>query len=158
MSANDNVFLAADEPIGAVAEWLAVVLDLEPVADPELKEHERLFRTSAAGAQRELGLLVRPNRYAESAPGPDEIQALDKYPVDLDIRLVGPKDENLQLRETTVVFDRLVAARSDVPMLLIHNLDTLVAAHLPGTGTHTFSPPITPDAPDLETWRPWVVG
>ena len=140
MSTNDNVFLAADGPIGAVAEWLAVVLDLEPVADPDLKENERLLRGSALAAQRELGLLLRPNTYAEIDPEPDGIQALDRYPVDLDVRLIGPKDEDLQLRETRLVFDKLVTARDDVPMLLIHNLDTLVAAHLPGAGTHVFDP------------------
>jgi hypothetical protein len=42
-------------------------------------------------------------------------------------------------------------------MLLVHNLDTLVAAHLPGAGTHAFDPSISPDAQDGDTWRPWVV-
>jgi hypothetical protein len=158
MSTNDNVFLATDGPIGTVAEWLAVVLDLEPVADADLKENERLFRGFAVTAQRELGLLLRPNTYAEIDPEPDEIQALDRYPIDVGIRLIGPKDEKLQLRETQAVFDKLVAARGEVPMLLIHNLDTLVAAHLPGAGTHTFDPLISPDAPDIEIWRPWVIS
>jgi len=158
MSTNDNVFLAADGPIGTVAEWLAVVLDLESVADPDLRENERLFRGSALAAQRELGLLLRPNTYAEIAPEPDAVQALDRYPIDLDIRLTGPQDDELQLRETRAVFDRLVTARNDVPMLLIHNLDTLVAAHLPGSGTHSFEPLISPDAPDINVWRPWVIG
>ncbi|MEI8410661.1 MULTISPECIES: hypothetical protein [unclassified Kribbella] len=45
----------------------------------------------------------------------------------------------------------------DLPMLLAHNLDTLVAAHLPGVGTHTFDQPISPDGPDVDVWRPWVL-
>jgi hypothetical protein len=128
------------------------------VVDAGAKEHERLFRGTAATAERELGLLLRPNTFAEADPDPDEIQALDKYPVDLDVWLIGPKGDGLQRRETSAIFTKLVAARSDVPMLLVHNLDTLVAAHLPGAGTHTFKPPITPDAPDIKTWRQWVVG
>jgi hypothetical protein len=157
MSTNDNVFLATDEPVGTVAGWLAAVLDLEPVADPGLKDDERLFRSGARTAERVLGLLVSPNEFAEIDPEPDEIQAIDRYPIDLDIRLVGPKDEELQLRETQAIFDRLATARPDVPMLLVHNLDTLVAAHLPGVGTHTFEPLISPDAPDLDVWQPWVL-
>lgn len=157
MSTNDNVFLATDGPIETVAEWLAVVLDLEPVADPGLKDDERLFRSGARTAERVLGLMVSPNKFAEADPEPDEIQAIDRYPIDLDVRLVGAKDEELQLRETQAIFDRLATARPDVPMLLVHNLDTLVAAHLPGVGTHTFERPISPDAPDLDVWHPWVL-
>ena len=56
------------------------------------------------------------------------------------------------------MFDKLIAARSDVPMLLVHNLDTLVAAQLPGVGTHVFDRSITPDPPDIDVWRPWVVS
>ncbi|GAB2647750.1 hypothetical protein [Kribbella swartbergensis] len=158
MSTSDNVFLASDEPVEQVAEWLGTVLELEPVADAGLKENERLFRGSAGADQREIGLRLRPNTFAEIDPEPDEVQALDKYPIDLDIWLIGPKDEELQLRATRKVFDKLVMGRGDVPLLLVHNLDTLVAAHLPGVGTHTFEEPITPDAPDVDTWRPWVVG
>jgi hypothetical protein len=57
-----------------------------------------------------------------------------------------------------VIFDDLVAGRPDVPALLVHNLDTLVSAHLPGAGTRSFDPLITPDVEDIDTWRPWVVG
>ncbi|WP_350274886.1 hypothetical protein [Kribbella sp. HUAS MG21] len=66
------------------------------------------------------------------------------------------KDEAWQLRETKAVFEELVAARPDLPVLLVHNLDTLVSAHLPGAGTQTFDPPIAPDAEDIDTWRSWV--
>ena len=48
--------------------------------------------------------------------------------------------------------------RPDVPALLVHNLDTLVAAYLPGVGVHTFEPAITPDVEDIEAWRGWVRG
>jgi hypothetical protein len=157
MSTSDNVFVATHEPVEQVAEWLADVLALEPVADPELKENERLFRGSARTGQGDLGLLVSPNNYVEVDPEPDEISALDRYPIDIDIRLIGRKDEERQLRETQAIFGELVAARPDLPMLLVHNLDTLVAAHLPGVSTHSFDQLISPDPPDDEVWRPWVV-
>jgi hypothetical protein len=35
-------------------------------------------------------------------------------------------------------------------------MELLVAAYLPGAGTHRFEPGVTLDDPDLETWRPWV--
>ncbi|MFI6832367.1 hypothetical protein ACIBG5_35020 [Kribbella sp. NPDC050241] len=158
MSTSDNVFLASDESVARVAEWLAAVLDLQAVADPELKQDERLLRGSARTSEREIGLLVAPNNYGEVDPEPDEISALDSYPIDVNLRLFGRKDERLQLRETQALLDALVAARPEIPMLLVHNLDTLVAAHLPGVGTHTFADLISPDAPDIEAWRPWVIG
>lgn len=157
MATSDNVFLATDESVADVAGWVAGVLGLEPVTDVELKPGELLFRAAAQSVQRDLGVLVSANKFAEIDPEPDEIQAIDRYPIDLSIRLVGRKDEELQFAETRTIFDRLVAARPDVPVLFVHNLDTLVAAHLPGARTHTFDPSISPDAPDSDTWRAWVL-
>ena len=157
MSTSDNVFLAAAETIDQVAEWLANTLDLESIQDSDLEENEHMFRGRARASDGELVLLLAPNGYIEVDPAPDEIQAIDPYPMDLKVRLAGRKDEELQRRETRAVFDSLIQARPDIPMLFVHNLDTLVAAHLPGRGTQTFEPEITPDAPDADTWRPWVI-
>jgi hypothetical protein len=158
MSTSDNVFVAAEQSAAEVSVWLADVLGLEPVVDHALNEEERLFRRAARTASGEIGVLVRPNSFAEVDPEPDEIQAIDRYPIDLSIRLVGHNDEEWQLRETQRIFDDLATERPDVPTLLVHNLDTLVCAHLPGAGTHSFDPLITPDAPDIDTWRSWVVA
>jgi hypothetical protein len=157
MSTSDNVFVAAGDSVAEVADWLAEVLGLDVVADGDLKEGERLFRRSARTGSGAVGILVRPNGFAVVDPEPDEVQAIDRYPIDLGVWLVSTKDEEWQLRETAVIFDDLVTARPDVPALLVHNLDTLVAAHLPGAGTHTFALPITPDAEDIESWRSWVL-
>ena len=81
------------------------------------KKEQRLFRRSARTASAELGVLVRPNGFAEVDPEPDEIQAIDRCPIDISIRLVGHNDEEWQLRETTAIFDDLTAARPDVPVL-----------------------------------------
>jgi hypothetical protein len=64
-------------------------------------------------------------------------------------------DEALR-RGARLAFDTLVEARPDVPMLLTANLQWLVAAHLPGADTQYFEPRTTMDAPDLDTWLPWV--
>jgi hypothetical protein len=158
MSTSDNVFLATGEPVAEAAGWLAGVLRLEAVADAALKEDEHLFRRATRSGAGTVGVLVRPNGFAVADPDPDEIQALDRYAIDLHVWLVGTKDEEWQLHEAKVIFDDLVAARPDVPALLVHNLDTLVSAHLPGAGTRSFDPLITPDVEDIDTWRPWVVG
>ncbi|MEV4264145.1 hypothetical protein [Kribbella sp. NPDC049584] len=157
MSTSDNVFVATGETAAEAAAWLAGVLELEAVADGGLNADEYLFRRSARSAPGTVAVLVRPNGFVLADPDPDEIQALDRYPIDLSVWLIGTKDEEWQLHETESIFSDLVAARPDVPALLVHNLDTLVSAHLPGVGTHTFDPLITPDAEDLPTWRPWVV-
>lgn len=156
MSTSDNVFVATDESVVEVADWLAGILELESVSAVDLKDGELLFRRSARSGPGSVAVLVRPNRFAVADPEPDEIQALDRYPIDISIRLVGAKDEAWQLRETKAIFEDLVTARPDVPTLLVHNLDTLVSAHLPGAGTRTFEPPVTPDVEDIETWRSWV--
>ena len=57
-----------------------------------------------------------------------------------------------------LAFELLVHALAGVPALLSHNVEMLVAAHLPARGIHTFDPGTTLDDPDLDTWRPWVVG
>ncbi|GAA1158176.1 hypothetical protein GCM10009630_65430 [Kribbella jejuensis] len=156
MSTSDNVFVATDESVPEAARWLADVLGLEGVADAELKDDERLFRRSGRAGSAAVAIKVRPNGFAVVDPEPEEVQAIDRYPIDLSIWTVGRKDEDRQLAETAAIFETLVAARPDVPALLVHNLDTLVSAYLPGAGTHTFEPPITPDVEDIDTWRPWV--
>jgi hypothetical protein len=158
MSTSDNVFVATEDSVVEVATWLAGGLGLEPVEDAGLKDDERLLRRSTRTGAAAVAILVRPNGFAVADPEPDEIQAIDRYPIDIHVRLVGTKDEEWQLREATAIFDELVTARPGVPALLVHNLDTSVSAYLPGAGVQTFDPAITPDDEDIETWRPWAVG
>ncbi|MET7283790.1 hypothetical protein ABZS29_36510 [Kribbella sp. NPDC005582] len=156
MSTSDNVFV--DAAVEELAGWLPGVLGARPLTADWLTEQQRLFVVAAESPDRELSLLLSPNEYgdAEPEPEPEDFSAIDGYPADLQVRLVGPRDDETQQRECRAVFERLVAARPDVPMLLVNNLDTLIAAHLPEAGTHYFDKSITPDDPDIETWRPWV--
>jgi hypothetical protein len=153
MSVVDSVFMAGAESVGQVAGWVEEVVGAEVMAgDGEVAR----LRVRAGTVDEWLGMVVQPNGYVEADPEPDEIQAMDGYGVEVQIR-GGRSDEVLHV-EAGLIFEKLVAARPDVPMLLVRNLDTLVAAHLPSVGTHTFDPAITPDPPDDVVWRSWVVS
>ncbi len=156
MSSNDDVFV--DCPVEDVAGWLSAVLGAERVADVDLKPGSHLFTLAATSVDLELVLVISPNDYGDVDPEPEDISAIDDYPTDLDVRLVGAKDHESQPRECRLIFDRLVAARPDVAMLLVTSLSRLVAAHLPDVGTRVFEESISPDAPDVEIWRSWVRG
>ncbi|GAA1711876.1 hypothetical protein GCM10009745_69990 [Kribbella yunnanensis] len=156
MSSDDNVFL--DVAVNDLAAWLPAALGARHLTVDWTTEGQHLFAVAAETVDGELALLLSPNDYGDVDPEPEDMSGIDDYPADLHIRLVGKKNEETQQREGRAIFDRLVAARPDVPMLLVHNLSRLVAAHLPDVGTHVFEESISPDYPDVETWRPWVRG
>ncbi|NIK58292.1 hypothetical protein [Kribbella shirazensis] len=152
MSVVDSVFLAVSGAPQEIGDWLVegagaevLVTEAETV---RLRMHGEIEHDW-------FGVVVQPNGYVAPEPEPDEVQAMDRYPIEVQVR-GGSSDEVLH-RVARRLFDTLVTARPDVPALLVHNLDTLVSAHLPGVATHSFDPPITPDVEDIDTWRPWVV-
>lgn len=153
MSVVDCVFAAVTETPEQVADWLTRVAGCEVV---RIESDATLLRVRAESVDCWLGVVVQPNGYVEVDPEPDEIQAMDPYGIEIQLR--GGRTEEVLHAEAGQLFDKLIAARSDVPMLLVHNLDTLVAAHLPGAGTHVFDESITPDGLDIDVWRPWVVS
>jgi hypothetical protein len=153
MSVVDSVFVAVSETPSQVATWLVHAKGGEVMATEQ--DRVRLRRRGSADDEW-LGVVVQPNGYVEVDPEPDEIQAMDAYGIEIQLR--GGHTEEVLHREAGKLLEGLVAARPDVPMLLVRNLDTLVTAYLPGTGTHTFDPLISPDAQDIDAWRPWVVS
>ena len=155
MSEVENIFLGTDASVRQVAEWLESLLGLELMPDEPVDKDRIGLRGRAATADGWLGVLVRRNGYAEVDPQPDEVQAFDTYPIEIAIQY-GSKDEVVQRDEARIAFEKLVAARPDVPMLLVHDLDLLQAAFLPDAGTHYFPEPPTVDAPDQPRWQPWV--
>lgn len=156
MSDVENIFLGVDVPHRLVAEdWLTPLLGLEALPDGLDSEDEIGLSGRAMGTDGWLVYLVRRNGYAEVDPEPDEVQAFDRYPVEIEISLRA-KDRSMQEQQARLVFDQLVEARGEVPMLLVHDLDVLVAAHLPGLGTEYFGEMVTVDAPDQDKWRGWV--
>ena len=157
MSTSDMIFLGTSEPLDSVPGWLADVLGLERLDDPELKDNEHFFRGRARTVEGNVLLVVEPNTYGEVDPEPEDVSAIDDYTGVVDVRVAGTKDEEAQAREARAVFDELAATKSDVALVLSHALSWIVAAYLPGTGVHVFPARTSLDADALDTWRPWVI-
>ncbi|GAB2645469.1 hypothetical protein [Kribbella swartbergensis] len=156
MSEQENIFLRSSATAEEAATVLRELLDLEPIPDTSgAGPDEHGLRGPARTVEGVLGFVIQPNDLAAPDRGTDDVQAIDGYPIEIDIWL--GRDEVVQLKEARLVFDRLVEARPDVPMLLCHDLDLVVAAYLPGRGVHEFPAGTTVDAPDAEKWREWVV-
>ncbi|WP_433159611.1 hypothetical protein [Kribbella sp. CA-247076] len=156
MSTTDEVFVAAGESLEETVGWVGRALRLEGVGDPELGAEEFLFRGKARTAGGDLVIVVEPNTYSEPDPEPDDVSAIDRYAVVVEVRLVGARDEEAQAREARAVFDELSADRPEVALVLSHALSLLKAAYLPGVGARTFPAGTTLDAPDVDAWRAWV--
>ncbi|MGW5193479.1 hypothetical protein ACWEOO_29805 [Kribbella sp. NPDC004138] len=153
MADSDEIFLALDEPLEAAAERIARVLDLEFNGDLRAESGELQYKGRARTSDAIMAVYIGPNIFE---PEPDEVQAMDGYGVVVDVQFRTHKDA--QAEEARLLFERLVGELGDVPALLSHNVEMLVAAYLPGRGTHTFQPRTTLDDPDLEVWRSWVVA
>lgn len=157
MAERENIFLRSVLAVQDEANALQELLGLEPIPNQAgARPGQHGLRGKAGAVDGTLGYLVQPNGHVDPEAAPDEVQAFDNYPVEIDIWLGSRGPE--QAQEARAVFDRLVAERPDVPMLLCHDLDLLVAAYLPGRGVHEFPPGTTVDAPDAEQWRPWVAA
>ncbi|MGC4938067.1 hypothetical protein [Kribbella sp. DT2] len=88
-------------------------------------------------------------------PEPGEVQAMDLYPVCVDIQ--SRRRDGRQAEEARLAFEVLVRELPEVPALLAHNMEVLVAASRPGVGTHYFGENVWLDPPEVEPWGPWVV-
>jgi len=152
MATDESIFLQLDESPEQVAEWLVSVLPFERFSGGQ-DEDEVGLRGAAATVDGWLGVGVGRNIYVLPDAGPDEVQAIDTYPIEIGMRY---KPDEVLRREARLVFDRLVDLRPEVPMLLVHELTILDAAHLPGVGTQYFAEAVTVDAPDQDKWRAWV--
>lgn len=155
MSTQENLFLHSRLAISDEARTLQGLLGLEPIpegsdADPD----EYGLRGAARTVDGVAGYLIRPNHHTVADPEPEDRQAIDGYPVQIDIWL-GRSGET-QPAEARAVFDALVRQRPDTAMLLCHDLGLLIAAYRPGQPVHEFGPGTTIDAPDIDQWRDWV--
>ncbi|GAA1595669.1 MULTISPECIES: hypothetical protein [Kribbella] len=155
MAERENIFVRSASAVRDEADGLQQLLGLEPIPNTEGALPDQYgLRGPATAVAGTVGYLVQPNGHVDPDAEPEDAQAFDSYPVEIDIWLGtrGPE----QAAEARLVFDRLVAARPDVPMLLCHDLDLLVAAYRPGQGVHDFPEGTTVDTPDADEWRPWV--
>lgn len=157
MAARENIFLQSGATVRDEAKLLQDVLGLEPIPDTSGSGPDQYgLRGRARTVDGVLGFLIQPNHHVEPHPEPEDVQAIDTYQIEVDIWL--GRDESVLLQEARLVFDWLVQARPDVPMLLCHDLEELVAAYRPGQGVHEFPAGTTMDAPDADQWRDWVEG
>lgn len=155
MADQENIFLLSSATAEEEAASLQELLGLEPIPDTSGAGPDEFgLRGPAATVKGVLGYIIQPNDLVSPDPRPGEEQAIDRYPIEIDIWL--GRDEVVQQKEARLVFERLIEARPDVPMLLCHDLDLLVAAYVPGQGVQEFPDGTTIDAPDAERWREWV--
>ena len=151
MAASDGIFLAADEPVDVVARRVAKALGLEFMGVmPETGELQYKGRGRTFDGW--LGVFIGPNTFE---PEPGEVQAMDLYPVHVDVQSRGHK--SAQAEETRLAFELLTVGLPEVPALLSHNVERLVAASRPGLGIHYFGEEVWLDPPEVEPWKPWVL-
>lgn len=141
------------EPLEVFAARVAGVLGMQFMGDRRSGTGEMAYRMRGRTFDDWIGVFVGPNYFA---PEPGETQAMDGYPVMLDVQCRVRKPD--QKEEARLAFEALIQSMPEVPALLVHQVTMLVAAHLPGTDTHYFGPDVTVDDPDADVWRPWVVG
>jgi hypothetical protein len=148
---SDEIFLAGgglEEVVGRVVE----ALGLQGGWEMEGGDGERGYVGQARTVEEPMGVFIGPSLFP---PEPGELQAMDAYPVMVDIQFRTHKP--IQAEEARLAFEAIVAGLPDVPALLLHNVVWLVASYLPGRPVHYFEPRLTPDAEDVETWGSWVV-
>jgi hypothetical protein len=155
MHDREHLFLQTDASVREVADFLLATFELEPIPNQTDDPNDIGLRGPARTADAVVGFEVRANGFAMVDPEPDEVQAIDDYPIEIAVWL--GKDEGAQLAEARLVFDRLVGAWSAVPMLLCHDIDVLVAAYLPGRGVHEFPDGgVSIDVGADPAWRGWI--
>lgn len=153
MADSDEIFLALDGDLVASAQRVADVLGLELNGDLRADTGELQYKVEARSFDGAIGVYVGPNQFS---PEPDEAQAMDRYAVVVDVQARQRKDA--QAEEARLAFEALVAGLPDVPALLSHNVEFLVAAYLPGSGVQVFPAGTTLDVDDAEVWQRWVVN
>ncbi|MFG1909946.1 hypothetical protein [Kribbella sp. NPDC048928] len=157
MSTQENLFLRSRLTTSDEARALQELLALEPIPNAsETEPDEYGLRGPARTVDGVVGYLIQPNHHTVPDPGPEDRQAIDGYPVQIDIWL--GRSGVTQPAEARAVFDRLVRERPETPMLLCHDLDVLIAAYRPGRAVQEFAAGTTIDAPDIDQWRDWVEG
>jgi hypothetical protein len=157
MSVYENIFISGGEKPSKLSRFLVARFGLEYMPEQDLHDSQDLgLRGRALTADGFVGLRVYPNIFVDPDAAPDEVQAFDAYPVQIDLWLPRP-DVEAQEAEGRAWFDRLVDARPDLPVLLVHDLVLLYAAHLPGKSVHDFPEGTSVDFPDIDVWLPWVI-
>jgi hypothetical protein len=149
---SDEVFLAIEGSLDVVASRVAEVLGLEFLADMTAQTGELQYKGRGRTFDGWIGVFIGLNTFE---PEPGEVQAMDRYPVQVDIQSRGQK--SAQAEEARLAFELLTVGLPEVPVLLSHNVERLVAASRSGLGIHYFGEGVWLDLPEVEPWRPWVL-
>ncbi|MFI5706269.1 hypothetical protein [Kribbella sp. NPDC051620] len=153
MSDSDEIFLAVEGGIDVIAARVAGVLGVRGEGRLDEEEGDWRFVGQGRTVDAPYGLFIGPTIFPPEA---GVLQAMDGYPVMVDVQLRTHKP--LQAEEARLAFEAIAAAMPDVPALLLHNVEWLVAAYLPGRPTKYFEPRLTPDAEDVDVWGSWVTS
>jgi len=158
MSERESIFIATAEKPSQFSRLLVDRFGLEYMKgmDPQVSEDLGL-RRRALTAGGFVGLRLYPNTFVDPDAAPDEVQAFDAYPLQIDLWIPRPRPVEAQEVEARAWYGRLMAARPDLPMLLVHDLNLLSAAYLPGRSEHDFPQGTSVDVPDIDAWLPWVI-
>jgi hypothetical protein len=158
MSARENIFVAGANKPSQLARLLVDRFGLEYMGAEATQDPEDVgLHGHALTIDGFVGLAIYPNTFVDPNAAPDEVQAFDAYPVQIDLWLPRPVVEGAQEVEARAWFDRLVPAWPDLPMLLVNDVTLLYAAYLPGKPVHDFPVDTSVDFPDIEAWLPWVI-
>ena len=146
MGTVESIFIDTAESVEEVAGWLTELFGLEPIPEQSGRQDEIGLRGRAATVDGWLGFLVEPNRHAEIDPAPDEVQAIDPYQIEVDIWYGGPDRGTSSSGRSGSSSTKLVEDRSDIAILLCHEVTILIAAYRPDRG-RTTSNPVRPSTP-----------
>ncbi len=155
MSTSAHIFLHTRIPTGDAAQQLATTLNASIVRDSD--GDLSIGRKAAVTDGGEVGGAVTTNPYgAPPNPEPDELSVLDGYDTVFEIRCTTG-DSTTQQAEAKQIFAE-ITERLPWPALLVHNLDTLVAAWHPAVGRTDFPPGTTPDAAHRHLWNQYAIN
>jgi hypothetical protein len=154
MSTSDNIFVHTDLPVTEAAERVRQALGLR--LETDLQGRIFLVRETPGGSVRQLGGQFQENPHRTGDVAPDEMSVIDGYEYDWNIRSV-PGGRDVLDAASPAIFRELAAA---LPwsMILVRQVDTLLAASSPGTGLVEFEPVISPDGDAVDLWRPFDVN
>ncbi|MFG3430339.1 hypothetical protein [Streptomyces californicus] len=144
MSVTEQLFIKASLDREEVARVLCRTLQMDLLEDSQrfyLVTSEKSFLPARFGGE------IQVNKYLPVDA--DDVQAFDGYPIVFDMRSTASRAE--QVRCACEVA-RKVAESHNWPLILIHDLDLLVARWSPGDGWQKFPPGTTPDIEDIDLW------
>ncbi|NGO47290.1 hypothetical protein [Streptomyces ureilyticus] len=147
MSVSEQLFIKTEIELSEVAELLARTLQMEVRDTARGTFLAGPLSCTSAG---EFGGKLSPNKFSTDSPETEDVQAFDGYPILFDMWLaVGSRDDQQRLALEVM---RKTAASHDWPLILLHDLDLLVARWDPDRGWQTFPPGTSPDVEDIAVW------